>query len=471
MVQASGLEKYNYIVNGSVSPVKAIFIISWPVLVEQILTTFVNYADTAMVGKLGAYATAAVSISNPVFMMVNGLTLALGVGITTLLAQSVGANDPETAKSLIRHAVLLMIWVGIPVSVISGTLSRLIPLWMGAEADVLDHATVYNIITSFGRPFVIGLMIAGSAFRGCGDTRTPMVITLGMNCVNILGNYFLINPSHELSLYRFRLPLPGAGWGVAGAAAATSLSQVLACLALVLILFKRSGPFRISIHDSFRLNRRLIRPVMKISLPTMLERVCISISQIVVTASIASLGTAVVAANTLYLTAESMSFMPALAFMTGITTVVGQCLGARKIKLAERYIYITMAFSALLLSFIAALLFIFARPILRFFTPDEQVIAIAQTCLRIVAFLQPIQVQAWVLAGALRGAGDTRWSFYITALCSWLIRALGAVLVIRVFGFGLREAVFCMFADSTVRSLLLFMRMKTGKWKKRFADL
>jgi putative MATE family efflux protein len=471
MTRAPGIEKYNYIVNGSVSPLKAIFIISWPVLVEQILTTFVNYADTAMVGKLGAYATAAVSISNPVFMMVNGLTLALGVGITTLLAQSVGANDPETAKSLIRHAVLLMIWVGIPASIIAGTLSRLIPLWMGAEADVLDHAEQYNIITSLGRPFVIGLMIAGSVFRGCSDTRTPMIVTLGMNCVNILGNYLLINPSHEVTLYGFRVIIPGAGWGVAGAAAATSLSQVLACLVLVLILFRRSSPFRISIHDSYRPNRKLIRPVMKISLPTMLERICISASQIIVTASVASLGTTVVAANTLYLTAESMSFMPALAFMTGITTVVGQCLGARKIRLAEKYIYITMIFSALLLSAIASLLFIFAGPILRFFTSDKEVIALAKTCLRIVAFLQPIQVQAWVLTGALRGAGDTRWSFYITALCSWLIRALGAVLVIRVFGFGLREAVFCMFADSTVRALLLFMRLKTGKWKKRFAKL
>jgi putative MATE family efflux protein len=469
MAKNSDITKYNYIINGSVTPVKAILIISWPVLVEQILSTFVNYADTAMVGSLGAYATAAVSISNPVFMLMAGLTLTMGVGLTTLLAQSVGAHNTERAKSLIRHAILLMIYAGIPVSVITGLLSRSIPLWMGAEAEIIDYAMWYNIITSIGRPFTIALLIAGSVFRGYSDTRTPMLVNLGMNIINVAGNYFLIYPVHEVKILGTAFLVPGAGWGVAGAAAATSLSQILAGVTLVLILFRRPGPFKISIRDSYRLDMRLLQPVMKISFPTMLERLCNSCAQIIVTASIASLGTTVLAANTLYLTAESMSFMPALAFMTAVTTIVGQCLGAKKIELAEKYIYISMIFSALLLSFIAFLLYVFARPILHFFTPDEDVIAIAQVCLRIVAFLQPIQVQGWVLAGALRGAGDTRWSFIITAACSWIIRTLGAVLMIRVFGFGLREAVMCMFADSTVRAILLFIRLKTGKWKKMAA--
>jgi putative MATE family efflux protein len=466
MAKTPDIEKYNYIVNGLVTPVKAILILSWPVLVEQILTTFVNYADTAMVGGLGAYATAAVSISNPVFMMVAGLTLAMGVGLTTLLAQSVGAHKEERAKSLIRHAILLMIYIGIPVSIITGVLSRFIPLWMGAEAEILEYAMWYNIITSIGRPFAIALLIAGSVFRGYSDTRTPMLVNLGMNIINVTGNYFLIYPVHEVKVLGIAFLMPGAGWGVAGAAVATSLSQVIAGITLVLILFRRPGPFKISIRDNYRLDKGLLRPVMEISFPTILERLCISCSQIIVTASIASLGTVVLAANTLYLTAESMSFMPAMAFMTAITTIVGQCLGARKPELAEKYIYISMIFSALLLSFIASLLYIFARPILSFFTPDKEVIAVAQVCLRIVAFLQPIQVQAWVLTGALRGAGDTRWSFFITAACSWIIRTLGAVLMIRVFGLGLREAVMCMFADSTVRAILLFIRFKTGRWKK-----
>jgi Na+-driven multidrug efflux pump len=110
-------------------------------------------------------------------------------------------------------------------------------------------------------------------------------------------------------------------------------------------------------------------------------------------------------------------------------------------------------------------LYIFAENILGFFTPDAEVILIATACLHIVAFLQPIQVVGWVFSGALKGAGDTKWTFYITAASTWVIRTLGAFLCIRYFGLGLREAVMCMFAESTVRTILLFIRFKRGQWK------
>jgi len=98
------------------------------------------------------------------------------------------------------------------------------------------------------------------------------------------------------------------------------------------------------------------------------------------------------------------------------------------------------------------------------------VVVLAERCLRIVAFVQPIQVVAWILAGALRGAGDTKWPFYITAAGNWLIRALGAVLCIRVFHMGLPQAVMCMSADQAVRAVLMFLRYRTGRWVGSIQD-
>lgn len=460
----------NYIVDETLPPYKIIMMLAWPVLIEQILSTLVNYADTAMVGSLGAYATAAVSISNPVFMLINGIALSLGVGITALLARSVGAGDTDKAKSLIRHSILLIIYIGVPISIITGALSYYIPLWMGAGSDILTYATQYNIVISAGRPFAIGLLIVGSVFRGRGDTRTPMLINLGMNALNVVGNYLLIYQTREMTLLGRTFIMPGAGWGVAGAAAATAFSQICACVALVVMLYKKPGEYRIGLKESYRIDPELVKPIMSISWPAMLERICMSTGGIVVTSAIASLGTTVLAANTLYLTAESLSFMPGFAFMTSITTMVGQCLGARKPALAKKYTYTTCLYAVGLLSIIATFLYIFAGNILSFFTPDQDVIAIAKVCLRIVAFLQPIQVTAWVFSGALKGAGDTKITFYITAVCSWLIRTLGAFVCIKVFGFGLREAVFCMFADSAVRMVLLFIRFKSGSWRTAIAD-
>ena len=96
--------------------------------------------------------------------------------------------------------------------------------------------------------------------------------------------------------------------------------------------------------------------------------------------------------------------------------------------------------------------------------------AISMIIVSIVAFVQPIQTIAWIFAGALRGAGDTKWRFYITAVCNWSIRALGAVLCIRVFGMGLPEVVICMCLDNTVRMFWMGIRFRSGKWQQAISD-
>jgi Na+-driven multidrug efflux pump len=156
--------------------------------------------------------------------------------------------------------------------------------------------------------------------------------------------------------------------------------------------------------------------------------------------------------------------MPGFAFMTAITTIVGQCLGAKNHKLAERYIYLTCVISAVLLSFLGAVIYIFARPILSFFTPDEQVILIAANCLHIVAFMQPFQVVTWVLNGSLVGAGDTKASFAITIASNWAFRTVASYTAIRFLGLGLPAVMFCYFADNIVRGILLYIRLRSGKW-------
>jgi len=111
------------------------------------------------------------------------------------------------------------------------------------------------------------------------------------------------------------------------------------------------------------------------------------------------------------------------------------------------------------------MLYAFAEPLVRIITPDEGAIALAKKCLRIVAFVQPIQTVAWIYAGALRGAGDTKWPFYITAACNWGIRTLGAWLCIRVFRLGLPQAVMCMCADNFVRMICMGAHFHKGAWK------
>ena len=458
------------IVDEARSPTKTIILLAWPVLVEQIFTTLVGYADTAMVGSMGASATAAVSISQSPIMLLHGIVMALGVGITTLVARAAGAGDKRRVQELMRHAILAILYIGVPIALVVLALHRLIPKWMGAEPDVLELAAQYNLITGFGRIFMITSMMLNSAFRGYGDTKTPLRVNTTMNVVNIIFNFLLIYPTRELSVFGVEFTMWGAGWGVAGAAVATAIGMATAGLQVLWIAFFRRNGYEIDIHGSWKLDRPMVKQIFTISFPAMLERMFMSTSGILITSSVAILGTVAVAARTLCDAAESLSFMPAFAFQTAATTLVGQSLGANKPDLATKFVHRTMALAAVLMVFANIGLFVFSEQLIGVFTPDLEVIALASQCLRVVSFMQVPQALGWVLSGGLRGAGDTKVTFIITASTNWGIRALGSVVAIRVLGMGLVQMEFVILAEVIIRMILFAIRFRSGKWKDVIKD-
>lgn len=451
--------------NENIPPVKAIMWLAWPVLLEQILSTLVSFADTAMVGQLGIQATASVSISNAFVFLLNSVILALGTGLTAYVARTIGAKDYEGARAYIRHAIILLGCVGLPIVTATCLLHRQIPRWMGAGPDILDNAATYLLITSAFRIFIMAMMVLGSVFRGRGDTKTPLRVGFLVNVINIVGNYLLINPTHTVTLFKQSFTVPGAGWGVTGAAISTGFSWFVGGSILALLLFTKKDPSRISLRDSFKPDYALIRRVVQLSLPAMLERASMSASGIVVTRSIAVLGTIAVGANTVSLTAESFSYMPAFAFQMAITTLVGQSLGAGKPDLAERYVKYTSHIGIFTMTLAGLGLYIFAEPLCRIITPDVEAVALASRCLRIVSFIQPVQALTWILGGALRGAGDTRFPFYITTFGNWCIRAAGVYVAVRLLKMSLPAAIIISNIDNVVRCILMGLRVRQGKWK------
>lgn len=456
------------ILDESSPPLRNIVWLAWPIFLENVLSTLVSYADTAMVGTIGRHATAAVSISNSVVFLLNGVIMALGVGVTALISQSIGAGDRELTKKLTRHALLILVYLGLPITILLGALHRLIPLWMGAGEDILDYAASYNLIVAFGRFFMIASMLIFSAMRGCGDTKTPLRINIIVNIINVVGNFLLIYPTRDISVFGlFSFRMFGAGWGVNGAAAATAVSMAYGGIRAIIILFrKKDSPMHIPLRGSYRLDVPLMLRIFKISVPAMIERVCMSGANVVISRAIASLGTVAIAANTVYVTAESIAFMPGFAFAAAATTLVGQSLGAQKPELADRYMRSCVLTSIVVMTCAGAGLFFFGKYIVLMFSQDAEVLALATQCLRIAALLQPAQTGAMVYAGGLRGAGDTLWPMLITASGMWFFRALlGAVVCITILGYGLPAAVGCMVVDSYVRIVLFYLRVRTGKWK------
>ena len=455
------------ITDGSRSVPMTIILLAWPVFIEQVFTTLVSFADTAMVGALGKEATASISISNSPIFLLNGIIMALGIGLTTMVAHAVGAGDHDRVSKLMRHAFLAIVYIGVPIAILVAALSRMIPLWMGAGPDILDMATRYNLIVSAGRVFMLVSMVLNSAFRGYGDTKTPMILNIIMNLINVIGNYLLINPTRPVAIFGVTVIMPGAGWGVDGAAVATALGMTVSGVLALVVAFKKNNPYRVSLKGRKALlpDRKLTSQIFKISLPAMLERIFMSSSNILVSSSLALLGTASIAANSLYSAAESLSFMPAFAFQTAITTLAGQALGAKKPDLAKKFLKWTLIMGTVVMALASVGLYVFATPLIGVFTPDQGVIGLAAVCLQIMAVIQIPQMVAWVLAGFLRGAGDTKSGFYITAATNWCIRALCAVLLVRVFHKDLVSYCYVIDIEIMVRLVLMYLRYRSGKWK------
>ena len=467
--------------------------LAWPLFLEQILSTMVSFADTAMVGALGKNATASVSISNSFVFLISGVMMALGTGITAYVARSVGARDVEAAKTYIRHALILLAIVGLPVALVPVILYRQIPMWMGADPEILDTASQYLLITSCFRLFSMAMMVLGSVFRGRGDTKTPLHINIFVNILNVVGNYILINPTHTVNVMGLNLTVIGAGWGVNGAAASTGFSWLVGGMALGVMLFVKDDPTRISLKDSFLPDGKVIKRIVRLSLPAMGERFCMSFASIIIAKFINSLGTVAIAAQAVYSNCESISFMPAFAFATAATTLVGQALGAKKPDLAQKYNRTTILLGAGIMTLAGIGLYVFADPLVRIITPDEDVIAMAKVCLRIVAFIQPVQTMAWIYAGSLRGAGDTKWPFIITAVCNWAIRVVGVSLSVSVIckdvlrpvtdaavaanpallstlTVAMAASVVCMCVDNLARCVWIGLRFRQGRWREGIAD-
>ena len=230
--------------------------------------------------------------------------------------------------------------------------------------------------------------------------------------------------------------------------------------------FKHSGTSAKDVAPKgWKIDWPLTKQIFSISFPAMLERMFMSMSGIFTTRSIASLGTINVASNSLSLTAESMSFMPAFAFQTAIVTLVGQSLGAKTPTLAERFVRATSLIGASVMVVTSIALYTLARQIIGMFTPDAAVIDRASQCLRVTAFMQVPQVLAWILAGALRGAGDTKATAIITFITVLLVRPGIAILMIYGFHWGLEGAWVALVCDQLLRTILVFVRYQSGKWK------
>ena len=438
--------------------------LSWPAILEQLLGTLVSYIDTVMVGVLGKVATAAVSINGPPLWLVNSLLSGIGIGYSVQVANAVGAKDQAKARRTIIQALLAILVSGFGLLLLLVLLGGAIPKWLGAEIDVLPLATQYLRFYVLSMPGNAVLFVLSAVLRCTGDTRTPLLLNTSASIMNTILNFLLIYPTRELTLFGFSFTMPGAGLGVAGAAIASAIAIDLAGLAVALVVIFRFRLFRRGSGDSLRPDFSVIGTAFHLGAPYIAERASVNLGQIAMTRIVASIGTAALAANHIAVTAEGLCYLPAYGISFAATALVGQSVGAKTKEDANAYGILSGGLGFVLCALTGAALVFCAHPLATLFSPDPEVVELTAQVLRIVSFCEPFFALSIVMAGALRGANDTRCPMFISLGCMWVIR-MGLALIL-VFGFdaGLPGVWLAMAIELTFRGLFCALRWRSGKW-------
>lgn len=439
-----------------------IFTLAWPTMLEQLMQTAVQYIDTAMVGSLGTQATAAVGSTTTINWLVNSTVSALGVGFLSFIARAYGANDKEKAACVTSQAVLAVLASGIFFTIVTLSLSGLIPVWMKVDENIRTLASLYFFIIYIPMLPRAATIIFGTALRASGDTKTPMRVGIGVNLCNVILNFLLIFPTRTVQLLSLEITIPGAGLGVIGAAVASAVAFTFGGIYMTIALWKH--PVISPKGQKLKPNVQILKPCLKVAVPNMLQRFGTSLGYVAFASMVNSLGEISTAAHTIANTVESAFYIPGYGMQTAAATLAGNALGAndnQKMKDLTRVI-IKLEIFLMLLS--GSLLFVFAPNMMTLFTKDSAVITLGATVLRMVAVSEPFYGVSIIIEGMMQGVGETITPFKFNVLGMWGIRIIGTFLCTQILSFGLVSAWACMITHNLLLFVLFVMYYKKGRW-------
>ena len=436
--------------------------LSIPSILAQVSSILMQYIDAAMVGSLGASASAAIGLVASSSWLLGGLCTAAATGFSVQVAHMIGAGRDGEARNVLRQALVSALCMGVLLAAIGASLSFPLPVWLGGEADVIGGARSYFLIYACGLPFTQLRQTCGSMLQCSGDMRTPSLLNALMCLWDVVFNSLLIFPTRTVTVLGFSFTMWGAGMEVAGAALGTALAEVVTALCMVGAVCFRSPKLRLRLGGSWRMEKKCLTTALRVAVPIAFENSILCLAQVVTTTIVAPLGTVAVAANSLAVTAESLCYMPGYGIASAATTLVGQSLGARDRDQAREFARLSVGLAVFLMTITAGLMFLLAPLVFRILTPDPAVQELGVHVLRIEAFAEPLFAISIAAAGAMRGAGDTLVPSILNLASMWGVRITAAALLAPHL--GLTGVWIAMCGELCIRGILFLVRLLREKW-------
>lgn len=429
-----------------------LFALTWPIFIEVLLHMLMGNADILMLSQYSDDSVAAVGVANQILFMLIVMFGFIATGTTILVAQYLGSKNRKLAAEVTVVSIGANLIFSVAISIAVFLFSSKLLLLMDLPPELLTEADSYlKMVGIFS--FVQALVITiGATIRSYGFTRDAMYVTIGMNIVNVIGNYlFIFGP--------FGIPV----LGVEGVAISTVTSRALGLIVITILLFKRveeTLPFK----KIFQLPIEHLKNLLKIGIPSAGEHLSYNTSQIVITYFIVMIGTEALTTKVYAQSLMMFIFLFSVAISQGTQIMIGHQIGAGKIEEAYKRCIKSLRLAILFSILTAIPIAIFSDTLLGFFTDNPDIIALGGTLILFTVILEPGRSFNLVVINALRAAGDVRFPVYIGILSMWGVSVTVSYILGIHFGFGLVGVWIAMILDEWLRGIIMLYRWKSRIW-------
>lgn len=437
--QLTGREKLELIVELSI-----------PSMLAQITTVMMFFIDAAMVGHLGAAASASIGLVETTTWLMGSILSAVSLGFSVQVAHFIGANDFTRARQVFRHALVCGVAFSVLMALVGASIHHPLPYWLGGKDDIAPMSSGYFLIFSLTLPAVLLFHLMSAMLKSAGEMRVPSLLSIMMCGLDVVFNYLFI--------YVLKL-------GVVGAALGTMSAYFFTVIPMAWLAIYKNKIIALRLDRTpFVWMGSYVRNAVKISFPVAVQNILMGSAQVVSTLIVAPLGNVAIAANSFAITAESLCYMPGYGVGDAATTLVGQTYGAGRSDLCKNFAHLTIGVGMLVMAFMGVVMFVFAPEMIGFLSPVEEIRQLGAMVLRIEAFAEPFFAAAIVSYAVCVASGDTLKPAAMSLFSMWCVRLTLAYALAQ--SYGLRGVWVAMATELTFRGTIFLLRIRRGSWLK-----
>ena len=386
----------NNLTEGSVY--QKIIFFALPILVGQIFQQLYNTFDSLIVGRfLGDQALAAVSSSGSLIFMMVGFFQGVAMGAGVIIAKEFGAKNEKSMRLAMHTDVAFGLAAGVILTVLGVVFSPIILRWMNTPGDVLPQSVSYFRVYFCGSIFSILYNIFVGILQAVGDSRHPLYYLILSSMINVVLDLILVG---------------GLGLGVWAAALATVAAQAISAALCLIQLLRAEESCRLVLRE-IGFHMESLKCIVRFGLPSGVQNSVIALANIVVQSNINSFGQYAMAGCGAYFKVEGFAFLPITCFAQGLSTFVGQNLGAKRYDRVKKGVRFGILCSVSLAELIGVCFWFMAPMLIGLFSSSPEVIAFGVRQARVEALFYCMLALAHCVAGIMRGAGKATVPMFI----------------------------------------------------------